>query len=202
MVGIMPYNLEGAPAFVCDDKMEPERPKGGQGRIGFPQIGMRMIGVSIPRNATGVFAVLCVFVAAAALSAVEPARASDGWRKAPAPSIIRYRILKDKVVALSNLSKPCGSHIGVAGPHSSIEGKIVKREFSDNGIKLTGVVVEISVRRPAIYQPRHLRQTRNRRSRSIGPRLDYSWSSDLASTRSKHSRRNAAVRRIRVYRNA
>jgi predicted aspartyl protease len=104
---------------------------------------MRMSGelYLVDRNVPGIAAVICVLVAAA-LSPVQPAGASEGWRKAPAPSNIRYRIIKDKVVALSNLSKPCGADIGVAGPHSPIEGKLVKREFSDDGIKLTGVVIE------------------------------------------------------------
>ena len=68
----------------------------------------------------------------------------NGWRNAPSPSTIRYEVLKGKVIALTGLSKPCGALIDMRGPLFPMGGKVVKRNFSDDGLALVGLVLELS----------------------------------------------------------
>ena len=94
----------------------------------------------MPWNAQVVACVLWAVVGVASGVAAQPLW--DGWHRAPPPSTIRYEVFKDKVVALTGLSKPCGLEVGAMGPLSPINGKIVKRNFADNGLKLIGIVIE------------------------------------------------------------
>jgi len=48
----------------------------------------------------------------------------EGWHRLPDPSHIQYKVLQDKVVALSNLSQWCG--LGTPSVTFSISGKIAK----------------------------------------------------------------------------
>ena len=63
----------------------------------------------------------------------------EGWHKVPDPSRIQYKVFHDRVVALSNLSKPCDRH----SPFS-FEGKVAKVNFDHDGLTIVGFVLEES----------------------------------------------------------
>jgi hypothetical protein len=63
----------------------------------------------------------------------------EGWHKVPDPSHIQYTVFHDRVVALSNLSKGCGS-----ASSFSFAGKIAKVNFDSQGLMIENFVLETS----------------------------------------------------------
>lgn len=61
----------------------------------------------------------------------------EGWHKVPDPSRIKYKVVQDKVVVLSNLAKDCGLRLTLP-----IAGKIAKVNFDRDGLTITGFVLE------------------------------------------------------------
>ena len=67
----------------------------------------------------------------------QPKYLYEGWHKVPDPSRVQYKVFRDKVVALSNLSESCEQR-----PSFPIEGKIAKVNFDQDGLRINGFVLE------------------------------------------------------------
>lgn len=75
--------------------------------------------------------------------AQKPNYSWDGWHNVPAPSRIRYKVLHDKVVALSNLAKGCDAGVSSSASQSSpLSGKIAKLNFDNQGLIVQNFILE------------------------------------------------------------
>jgi aspartyl protease family protein len=92
---------------------------------------VRQVGIVIA------FAGLLGALAAAAKAEDTAGLLWEGWHGAPAPSLIRYRVVQNKVVELAHLTESCGP-----GASTIIQGKVVKPSYANNGVTVNGFVLE------------------------------------------------------------